>query len=204
MCYGLDLNLMVLISFVRGQMTPLFQSSNAQNLGARPVWSILCPQGGSWSPKFLSPPPSPPSQVRPSPSTYHAAKDPCRVPAQAFPVGCQAPFLLQLGLTRCSPAPIRPLRFSTACPALLLSPKKQSRTIAIFHSFSLSRPSLIFFFFCFFFFWLCHRACGILVLGPEIEPTSPTLEGKILTIGSPGKSLSRPSKALIPSQGRLP
>ena len=78
MCYGLDLNLMVLISFVRGQMTPLFQSSNAQNLRARPVWSILCPQGGSWSPKFLSPPPSPPSQVRPSPSTYHAAKDPCR------------------------------------------------------------------------------------------------------------------------------
>lgn len=152
MCYGLDLNLMVLISFVRGQMTPLFQSSNAQNLRARPVWSILCPQGGSWSPKFLSPPPSPPSQVRPSPSTYHAAKDPCRVPAQAFPVGCQAPFLLQLGLTRCSPAPICPLRFSTACPALLLSPKKQSRTIAIFHSFSLSRPSLIFFFFCFFFF----------------------------------------------------
>ena len=201
MCYSLDLNLMVL-SFVRGQMTPLFQGSKAQNLRARPVWSILCPQSGSWSPKFPSPPPHLPSWVRPPASTYHTAKDPCRVPAPAFPVGCQAPFLLQLGLTSYSPAPICPLPFSIACPALLLSPKKQSRTIAVFHSFSLSRPSLIFFFF--FFFWLCHRACGILVLGPGIEPTSPALEGKILTIGPPEKSLSSPSKILIPSQGRLP
>ena len=30
-------------------------------------------------------------------------------------------------------------------------------------------------------------ACGILVLGPGIEPTSPVLEGEFLTTGPPGK-----------------
>ena len=33
----------------------------------------------------------------------------------------------------------------------------------------------------------CSAACGILVLGPGIEPTSPVLEGEFLTTGPPGK-----------------
>ena len=37
--------------------------------------------------------------------------------------------------------------------------------------------------------WLHHKACGILVPHPEIGPTLPTLEGKILTTGWPGKFL---------------
>ena len=33
----------------------------------------------------------------------------------------------------------------------------------------------------------CSAACGILVLRPGIEPTSPVLEGGFLTTGPPGK-----------------
>ena len=36
----------------------------------------------------------------------------------------------------------------------------------------------------------CPTACGILVPQPGIEPTSPALEGRFFTTGSPGKSLS--------------
>ena len=39
-----------------------------------------------------------------------------------------------------------------------------------------------------FFFWPHHVACGILVLWPGIEPTSPALQGKFLITGPPGKS----------------
>ena len=35
----------------------------------------------------------------------------------------------------------------------------------------------------------CLRACGILVPGPGIEPVSPALAGRLLTIGQPGKLL---------------
>ena len=35
-----------------------------------------------------------------------------------------------------------------------------------------------------------HEARGILVPQPGIEPTPPALEGKILTTGPPGRSLS--------------
>ena len=44
--------------------------------------------------------------------------------------------------------------------------------------------------YCFFFmFWLFgHEECGILVPWPDVEPTSPTLEGEVLTTGSSGKS----------------
>ena len=34
----------------------------------------------------------------------------------------------------------------------------------------------------------CPAACGILVSRPGIEPTSPALEGELLTTGPPGKS----------------
>ena len=34
----------------------------------------------------------------------------------------------------------------------------------------------------------CPMACGILVPQPEMEPTSPALEGGFLTTGLPGKS----------------
>ena len=34
------------------------------------------------------------------------------------------------------------------------------------------------------------EACGILALQPGIEPATPTLEGKVLTTGPPGKSLA--------------
>ena len=33
-----------------------------------------------------------------------------------------------------------------------------------------------------------HKACGILAPQPGIEPTSPTLEGEVLTTGFPEKS----------------
>ena len=37
-------------------------------------------------------------------------------------------------------------------------------------------------------FWFCgHEACGILDPQPGIEPTSHSLEGKVLTIGLPEK-----------------
>ena len=35
----------------------------------------------------------------------------------------------------------------------------------------------------------CTTACGILAPQPEIKPTPPALEGKVLTTGPPGKSL---------------
>ena len=39
-----------------------------------------------------------------------------------------------------------------------------------------------------FLFWIFgFKACGILVPQPGIEPTSLVLEGKVLTIGPPGK-----------------
>ena len=38
-------------------------------------------------------------------------------------------------------------------------------------------------------FWVLGlEACGILVPRPGVEPTLPALEGKVLTIGPPGKS----------------
>ena len=39
-------------------------------------------------------------------------------------------------------------------------------------------------------FWpLAYEACGILAPQPGIEPTSPALEGEVLTTGPPGKSM---------------
>ena len=38
------------------------------------------------------------------------------------------------------------------------------------------------------FWFFGHEACGILALWPGIEPTTPALEGKVLTTGLPGKS----------------
>ena len=38
------------------------------------------------------------------------------------------------------------------------------------------------------FWFFGHEACGILAPGPGIEPTSPALEGEVLTTGLPGKS----------------
>ena len=41
-----------------------------------------------------------------------------------------------------------------------------------------------------FTFWLFgHEACGILAPQPGIEPAPPPLEGDVLAIGPPGKSL---------------
>ena len=37
------------------------------------------------------------------------------------------------------------------------------------------------------FWFFGHEACGILVSRQGIEPTSPALEGEILTTGPPGK-----------------
>ena len=36
-----------------------------------------------------------------------------------------------------------------------------------------------------------HEACGILAPQPGTEPTTPALEGKVLTTGPPGKSLDQ-------------
>ena len=36
----------------------------------------------------------------------------------------------------------------------------------------------------------CHVACGILVPGPGVEPTSPALEGGFLITGPPRKSFN--------------
>ena len=41
---------------------------------------------------------------------------------------------------------------------------------------------------CFMFWFFGPEACGILAPRPEIEPTPPALEGKVLTTGPPGKS----------------
>ena len=43
--------------------------------------------------------------------------------------------------------------------------------------------------FIYLFFGLCCAACRILALWPGIEPAYPAMEGEILTMGSPGKSL---------------
>ena len=48
--------------------------------------------------------------------------------------------------------------------------------------------SLLFFMFCFGLF--DHKACGISAPGLGIEPTPPTLEGKVLTTGPLGKPYS--------------
>ena len=43
--------------------------------------------------------------------------------------------------------------------------------------------------FCFMVWFFGHEACGVLAPWLGIEPTSPALEGEILTTGPPGKSL---------------
>ena len=40
----------------------------------------------------------------------------------------------------------------------------------------------------FFFFFFGHTSCGILAPQPGIEPIPPTLKGKVLTSGPPGRS----------------
>ena len=40
------------------------------------------------------------------------------------------------------------------------------------------------------FWFFGHEACGILDPWPGMEPALPELEGKVLTTGPPGKSLS--------------
>ena len=48
-------------------------------------------------------------------------------------------------------------------------------------------------------FWSFGReACGILVPLPGIEPTSPALEGEVLTTGPPGKSHYLSLNAALP------
>ena len=44
--------------------------------------------------------------------------------------------------------------------------------------------------YCFRFMFWCfgHKACGILASWSGIEPTSPALEGEVLTTGPPGQS----------------
>ena len=42
--------------------------------------------------------------------------------------------------------------------------------------------------FCFMFWFFGHEACGILAPLPGIKPTTPALEGEVLTTGLPGKS----------------
>ena len=39
------------------------------------------------------------------------------------------------------------------------------------------------------FWFFGHKACGILVLWPGTEPTSPAMEGEVLTTVLPGQSL---------------
>ena len=39
-----------------------------------------------------------------------------------------------------------------------------------------------------FFFFFGQKACGILVPWPGIEPTTPAMEGEVLTTGPPEKS----------------
>ena len=43
--------------------------------------------------------------------------------------------------------------------------------------------------FCFMFWFSCHWAYGILASPPGTEPTPSAMEGRVLTTGSPGKSL---------------
>ena len=47
--------------------------------------------------------------------------------------------------------------------------------------------TILFLFYVFFFLFVC-KACGLLASRTGIEPTSLALEGKVLTIGLPGKS----------------
>ena len=42
--------------------------------------------------------------------------------------------------------------------------------------------------FCFMFWFLGQKACGILAAWPWMEPTTPALEGKVLSTGPRGKS----------------
>ena len=42
---------------------------------------------------------------------------------------------------------------------------------------------------CFIFWFFDCEACGTLASGSGVEPASPMLEGEVLTIGPPGKSL---------------
>ena len=43
----------------------------------------------------------------------------------------------------------------------------------------------------FFMFWFFgHEACGFLAPRPGIKPATPALEGKVLTTGLPGRSLT--------------
>ena len=57
--------------------------------------------------------------------------------------------------------------------------------------------SILFFFYVFIelvtilvlvYVFIFHKACGILVPRPGIEPAPPVVEGRVLTIGPPGKS----------------
>ena len=53
--------------------------------------------------------------------------------------------------------------------------------------------------FCFMFWFFGHKACGILAPQPGIKPTPPTLEGKVLTTGPPGKVF-----AIVFNVGHIP
>ena len=55
--------------------------------------------------------------------------------------------------------------------------------------FKKSLLSLLQYCFYFIFWFFGSKACGILALWPGIEPAYPAMEGEILTMGSPGKSL---------------
>ena len=54
---------------------------------------------------------------------------------------------------------------------------------------------------CFWFFVL--KVCGILALRPQIKPTPPALEGKVLTTGLPGKSHNQHYHIPLTPQGAL-
>ena len=51
--------------------------------------------------------------------------------------------------------------------------------------------NLLHYCFCSMLFWFfVHEACGIPAPWPGIKPTTPALEGEVLTTGPPGKSLT--------------
>ena len=64
------------------------------------------------------------------------------------------------------------------------------------HTFTYWFANFTRFFLCFYFyffdFWLHLEACTNLVPWPRIEPVPPAVEGGVLTIGPPGKSLICP------------
>ena len=64
--------------------------------------------------------------------------------------------------------------------------------------FSKSFLNLLQYCFCFMFWFFGHEACGILAPLPGIKPTTPALEGEVLTSGLPGKSWVRPLFRDIP------